>query len=141
MDKNPSYEDSVKPIGQLILHRTHAVDDTVRKNLYQSGFLPIFTFQVFDIKDSVYCFNKSDLIRKFSSCVSPDLGGDIIIFGNFIFLNTNICLACRTYDTGIDYCRPMINKLFMSVDRTKIGSLEQIVRQFPIKGQIMKLPF
>jgi hypothetical protein len=141
MDKNPSYEDSIKPVGQLIFQRTHAVDDSVRKQLYGNGFLPIYTFQVFNIKDSVYCFNKANLIRRFSSCASPDVGGDIIVFGDFIFLNANMCMVCRRYDNGLDYCRPLINKMFLSVDKTKANSLEQIVKQFPIKGQVMKLPF
>jgi hypothetical protein len=140
-DKNPSYNDSVKPVGQLVFQRTHALKDTISENLYKNGFLPNFTFQVFDIKDSVYCFKKSQLIKAVSSCTSPDVGGDIIIFGNYIFLNNSVCLHCKRYDNGVDYCRPIINKVFLSVDKRKAASLEQIVKQFPIKGQVIKLPF
>ncbi len=136
-NKNPSYEDSIKPVGQLIFQRTYSVKDTISESLYKSGFLPNFTFQVFDIKDSAYCFKKSRLIKTVSSCVSPDVGGDIIIFGNFIFLNINVCLHCKRYDTGVDYCRPIINKMFLSMDKRKATSLDQIVRQFPIKGQVI----
>jgi hypothetical protein len=140
-DKNTSWEDSIKPIGELTFQRTHAVKDTISESLYKRGFIPNFTFQVFNIKDSAYCFKKAQLIKNLSSCVSPDLGGDIIIFGSFIFLNVNICLQCKRYDNSVDYCRPIINKMFLSVDEAKATSLEQIVKQFPIKGQIMKLPF
>ena len=44
-DKNPNFEDSVKPVGQLIFQRTHAVKDTISENLYKTGFLPNFTFR------------------------------------------------------------------------------------------------
>ena len=141
MNKNPSYEDSIKPVGQLTFQRTHSVKDTIAESLYRSGFLPNFTFQIFDIKDSAYCLKKSELIKKISSCISPDVGGDIIILSNFIFLNINVCLHCKRYDNGVDYCRPIINKIFLRVDKTKANSLEQIVGQLPIKGQVIKLAF
>ncbi len=141
MDKNLSYVDSIKPVGQLIFQRTHEINDSISFRLYKRGFLPVYTFQIFDIKDSAYCFSKSRLVRTFSSCVSPDVGGDIIILGKFIFLNDNVCVGCKRYVDGLDYCRPLINKLFLGVDKTKANTPEEIVKQFPIKGQVMKLPF
>ena len=138
--KNSSHGDSIKSVGELTFQRTHAVKDTISENLYKSGFLPNFTFQVYNIKDSEYCLKKSQLIKTVSSCVSPDVGGDIIIFGKFIFLNLNVCLHCKRYDNGADYCRPIINKVFSIVDKSNANTLEQIVKQFVIQGQIMKSP-
>jgi len=139
--KSASHEDSAKKIGELTFQRTHEVVDSASERLYKSGFLPNITFQIYDIKDSAYCFKISKLIRNISSCVAPDVGGDIIVFGRFIFLNLNVCLHCKRYDDKVDYCRPVINKIFLSVDKTKTNSLEQIVNQFPIEGQTMKTPF
>ena len=131
LDKNLSYEDSVQPIGQLIF----------QKNQKTRGVPPNFTFQIFNIQDSSYCFKKSQLVRKLSSCIPPDIAGDIIILNKYIFLNTNICLKCKSYENGLDNCRPTINRIFSAVDKTKVTTLEDLVKQFPIKGQIMKLPF
>jgi hypothetical protein len=138
--QSPSQKDSVKSIGELTFQRKHPVGDTTSEKLYKSGFLPIYTFQIFDIRDSIYCFKKSHLIKAISSCIPPEVGGDIVIFGKFIFLNLNVCLHCRKYDNGIDYCRPIINKIFSSVDKAKADSLKQIVGQFPIKGQVIASP-
>ncbi len=131
LDKNLSYKDSIQPIGQLIFQK----DKTIK------GWTPNFTFQIFNIKDSSYCFKKSELVRTLSSCIPPNVAGDIIIFNQFIFLNTNVCLQCKNFDDGLDYCRPLINKVFSAVDKAKVTTLEELVKQFPIKGQIMKLPF
>ncbi len=131
LDKNLSYEDSVRPIGQLTIQRNKMIG---RRSLN-------FTFQVFAIKDSSYCFRKSQSVRTLSRCVPPEVAGDIIIYNQFVFLNTNICLQCKNPEDGLDYCRPIINKVFSAVDRTKASTLEEIVKQFPIKGRIMKVPF
>ena len=130
-DKNMSYEDPVKPIGQLIFQK----DQKTR------GIPPNFRFQIFNIQDSAYCFKKSQSVRTLSSCHPPDVAGDIIIVKKFIFLNTNICLKCKNYDNGLDNCRPTINRIFSAVDKSKVTTLEDLVKQFPIKGNIMKLPF
>ena len=140
-DKSPGYEDAVKPVGQLIFQRTHAAKDKIREELFNGGFVPNVIFQIFDIKDSAYCFKKSRTIRTVSSCNSPDVGGDIVILGKYIFFANSVCLQCKGFDNSLDYCRPVINKIFLSVDRKKAASLEQMVKQFPIKGQVMKLPF
>jgi hypothetical protein len=110
------------------------------EKLYKRGFLPNFTFEIFDIKDSAYCFKKSQLIKTVSSCTTPDVGGDIIIFDKYVFLNNSVCVHCKRYDSNFDYCRPIINKMFLSVEKRKGISLEQIVKQFPITGQVIKLP-
>src|SRR5450432_2141777 len=57
--KNSSHGDSVKSVGEITFQRIRAVKDTISESLYKSGFLPNFTFQVYDIKDSAYCLKKS----------------------------------------------------------------------------------
>ena len=139
--KESSRKDSIKSLGELTFQRDHAVKDSISESLYKTGFLPLITFQVYDIKDSAYCFKKSLLIKTVSSCMAPDAGGDIIVFGKFIFVNLKVCLPCKRFDNGVDYCRPIVNKMFSSVDMTKVDSLEQIIGQFPIQGQVIRSPF
>jgi hypothetical protein len=139
--KESSQKDSVKSLGELTFQRDHEVKDSISQSLYKSGFLPLITFQVYDINDSAYCYKKSLQIKMISSCMAPDAGGDIIIFGKYIFLNLQVCLHCKRFDNGVDYCRPMVNKIFSDVDKSKANSLEEIIGQFPIKGKIIRSPF
>ncbi len=67
-----------------------------------------------------------------SSCVPPDVGGDYFIIGKYIFLNDNVCLNCRKYDTGIDYCRPVINFVISKIDKNRVETLDEITGQFVI---------
>jgi hypothetical protein len=130
VDKNAGSTGPVKPIGELIFQRAKQVN----------GVTPNFTFQVYDIKDSAYCFKKSRQVRTASSCAPPNVAGDIIIINDFIFLNTNICLQCKIGEKGADFCRPLINKVFQFVDISQVQSLHDVVKQFPIHGQIVELP-
>jgi hypothetical protein len=128
-------------IAQLIFQRKEPVDDTLSLQVFNRKWLPNISFEVFGIADSTYCFGISEKIRLISSCVPPDLGGDIILIGNYVLLNRTSCVDCARYDTKQDYCRPVINKLLLDLDKSKIGTLEELVNQFPIKGEILKVPF
>jgi len=129
--------DSIKPIGMLIFWRTKAIDDSISKRIYNQLWTPYITFAIFSLADTNYCFQESTRIRKFSSCVPPQVGGDIIIVDKFIFLNGNVCLGCQRYDTKIDYCRPVINYVFLKIDRNKITTIESLTNQFVISaGQL-----
>lgn len=141
MIKDSDRKDSVKSLGELTFQRAHEVKDSISEKLYKTGFLPLITFQVYDIEDSAYCFKKSSRTRVISSCLPPEVGGDIIVFGKFIFLNLDVCIRCKRHDNGVDYCRPIVNKMFSGIAKTKANSLEQIVEQFPIQGQVIKSPF
>jgi len=131
----------VKVIGQLTFQRTHPVNDSTTQALNGTGFLPNISFQVYSLKDSAYCIRKSESIKMVSSCSMPDTGGDMIIFGDFIFLNRMTCVWCKRPDNRVDYCRPIIENIFKNLDKSAAHSLEQLVGQFPIKGQTLKLPF
>lgn len=130
-ESNLDYDDPITPIGRLVFQR---------KNMIKH-WTPNFTFHIFNIVDSAYCFQKSVSVRNASSCVPPNVAGDIIIIGKFILLNTNICLQCKNIDDRRDYCRPVINKILSAVDPTKTETLDDLVKQFPINGQNIKLLF
>ena len=129
--------DSIKPIGLLIFWRTRPIDDSISKNLYNQLWTPYITFDIFNLSDTNYCFEKSTRTRFFSSCVPPQVGGDIIKVDKFVFLNRNVCLSCQRYDTKVDYCRPVINYVFLKIDRNKITTIESLTNQFVISaGQL-----
>lgn len=129
--------DSVKPIGMLTFWRTKPIDDSISKSIYHQLWTPYITFAIFNLSDTNYCFKKSTRTRHFSSCVPPQVGGDIIIVDKFIFLNGNFCLSCQRYDTKIDYCRPVINYVFSKLDRSKITTIQSLANQFIITaGQL-----
>ncbi|GAB5527366.1 MAG: hypothetical protein Roseis2KO_52380 [Roseivirga sp.] len=61
-----------------------------------------------------------------SSCVAPDVGGDLIVLGDLILLNTHVCLSCIRYNTRTDYCRPLLNKVFSEIEDIKVTSIKEL---------------
>ena len=129
-------KDSVQPIANIIFFRSRPLQDSFSRRIYGKDWSPVMEFSIYKLSDSAFCSRRSNAVAFISSCVSPDVGGDIIIAGNFIFLNNDVCLHCRKYDTKIDYCRPVVNSLFGGLDKNKLSSIEEIVAQFPIKRKV-----
>jgi hypothetical protein len=126
------FQDSVKPIGYISFWRTKPISNEPK--LYDQAQVPSINFEIFDIKDSSFCYQSSRLTRFFSSCVAPDVGGDLFVIGKFIFLNRYVCVNCGSYGIpNIDYCRPVIKFIF-SRFTGDISTLADIVRQLPIKS-------
>lgn len=131
--------DSIKAKGQLIFWRTEPIDDGISKDIYGQLWTPYITFDIYSLSDSIYCLNKSLRTRIVSSCVAPDVGGDLIEIGNFLLLNHAVCLSCQRYDTKKDYCRPVLKVVFSKLDNNKIITIESLVEQFIIsKGELQK---
>lgn len=124
--------DSIKPMARVIFWRTKAIDDSISQNVYDHAWTPYIVFGVFGIGDTGLCYRQSAQIRYYSNCLPPEVGGDMIIVGKYVFLNFSSCLNCQRYDTGVDYCRPVLNYVFSHLDRTKITSLQSLVQQFSI---------
>ena len=127
--------DTLKPIGQIIFLRTKTINDGISKKLYGRDWNPNITFDIFNVADSLNCFKNSTRIRFFSSCVPPQVGGDIIIVGKFLFLNRSVCLSCQRYDSKIDYCRPVLNYIFSNIRKREVETVEELVQQFPILSE------
>jgi hypothetical protein len=127
------FQDSVKPIGFISFWRTKPIsNDPI---LYDQPQVPSINFEIFDIRDSSFCYQSSRLTKFFSSCVPPNVGGDVFVIGKFIFLNRSVCVSCGSYGTpNIDYCRPTINFIFSRFTENDISTLADIVRQLPIKS-------
>jgi hypothetical protein len=132
-------EDSIRPVGEIFFWRTNSIDDKISQQVYGHFWTARIEFDIFALKDSSYCYFRADRTRFYSSCVPPQVGGDIIKIGNFIFVSRGVCMSCHRYDTNVDYCRPVINYIFSKVDETKVNSLKDLVSQFIIKqGKIKK---
>lgn len=84
------------------------------------------TFFIYKITDSVYCRNKSKKIRLLSDYIPPNLGGDYIIIGELIFLNTDYC------NIEMNDIRPMLNKIFSIIDENKIATISSLKSQLEL---------
>ena len=125
--------DSLKPFAQLIFWRTKPIDDKISKKIYKQLWTPYFVFEIYNLADSSFCYDKSNHSRLLSSCVPPNVGGDILIIDKFIFINSYVCLSCERHDTKVDYCRPIINYVFSKVDPARVTTLKSLLDQFVIK--------
>jgi len=118
--------DSINPIGTVRFWRTVSIDDSISIKVYDKLWTPNISYSIYNVKDSIYCKKVSERVRFFSSCVPPDVGGDYIVLGEFILLNTSVCLQCGRYYTGLDYCRPILNSIIKQIDIEKIKSIDSI---------------
>jgi len=127
------YNESSIPIGKITFWRIKPLDDGISLKIYNQLWTPRISYEIFNLRDSAFCLKQSRQTRMLSSCVPPNVGGDIFIIGSFIFFNRDVCLDCTKYDNGQDYCRPIIRQIVDKVDKSKVESLDEIVGQFIIK--------
>jgi hypothetical protein len=129
-----SQEKSATPteLGKISFYRTRALDDSISVKIYHQKWSPGMSYSVFNLSDSTYCIKMANHTRVYSSCVPPDVGGDYFVLGKYIFVNLSVCLNCRKHDSGIDYCRPLVNYVISKVDKNKAATLDEIFSQFVI---------
>jgi hypothetical protein len=128
------FQDSVKPVGYIRFWRIKSIPNTPK--FYDQARGPAIDFEIFNLKDSAFCYERSRRTIIFSSCVPPNVGGDVFVIGKFIFLNRSVCVNCGSYGTPtIDYCRPIINLIFSRFTGNDISTLADIARQLPIKSE------
>ncbi len=128
-----NWKDSVRPMGLIEFWRTEPLDDSISKFIHGKWWTPRIRFEIYDIGDSTAVFKRSANTRFFSSSVPPDVGGDIIFAGDFIFLSKG-GISCRKYDTGEDFCRPVINEIFQRAKSLKKASLRVLINSLPLKA-------
>jgi len=132
--KTSNYPDTVHFRGTITFWRTKPVPDTNYEKIFNRPWAPSISFGIYDLADSVYCKQIGLRAKLISSCIPPYVGGDIIVAGNYIFMSEGVCLNCR-YSGDADYCHPVVNYVFSSVKTTSNSSLQDILKQFPIKRQ------
>lgn len=129
----PNYMDSVMPIGLLTFYRTKSVGSSLKADNDGRLSKPTISFEIYNLSEASFCEKKADYIRVISSCSSPNAGGDCFKFGNFTFLNRQVCLNCYQSSTNIDYCRATINYVFKKIPNPKVTDIKELVKQFAVK--------
>lgn len=122
-----------KSVGRITFWRAKPIDDSVHMALHQESWTPQISFSIFALSDSAFCSEQSRKFKMSSSCVGPDVGGDMHRVGNFILLNRDICLSCVAYVSKRDYCRPVIKKLLDNIDKPKVKTLSDLEAQVGVK--------
>jgi hypothetical protein len=120
--------DSISSLAQVKFFRIEPEKIKISKRKYEY-WKPSIYFQVYNLKDSTYCKKISNKTEKLSSCVTPNQGGDLIIIGNYIFLNNHSCISCSRFieeKQSKDYCRPIVNKILTEIDISDKSSLKEI---------------
>jgi|GEM_PF-2895503 len=125
--------DSARSIARIIFFRTAPIKDSIQDSIYWDDWIPFISFRVFYLKDSTHSFILSRLTHSRSSCMPPQQGGDLIIAGNLILVNTNVCTSCLQVDKFIDRCRPLINHIFSFISFENIWTIDDLVKQFIIR--------
>ena len=130
-------EDTIKPIGSIAFMRNVKMYDKKYFAANKKLWYPYLSFEIFYLRDSLFCSEESKLYRRISSCTAPDVGGDLLVIGDFILLNRYVCLHVRKWDDDIDYARPVINNILSNINQNKIHSLTDFITVLPIKGKFL----
>jgi len=129
----PARHDSATPLGFIRFWRIKPIaNDPI---LNEQAPPPGINFEIFDIRDSSFCYRSAHNAIFYSSCVPPNVGGDVFVIGKFIFLNRSACVHCGSAGAPhVDYCRPVINFIFKTLADSDISTLADIVRYLPIRS-------
>lgn len=122
-----------RSLGLITFWRTKPIHDSVHLALHQELWTPQISFSIYPLADSVYCDEQSRKFKMSSSCMGPDVGGDMHRVGSFIFLNRDICLSCAGYQTKRDYCRPVIKQVLGAMDMRKVKTLVDLETHLGVK--------
>ncbi len=123
--------DSIRAMGLVTFQRVKPPKEGI---ISETGkvFIPSMDFEIFHLTDSAFATRKSTFTKVISSCMPPNVGGDLFIVGKFIFVNRDVCVNCRQYPDTIDYCRPMIRKILAGANQDKALTLEEILASLPV---------
>jgi hypothetical protein len=127
--------DSIKPVGQIKFWRTKSIDDKKNLEIYGRPWTPSIDFDIYNITDLPFCVQAHININTASSCLSPNVGGDLFIIQNYVLINRWVCVNCIRYDNGIDYCRPTLNKILSELELTENSSLREFDKAIIMKIQ------
>lgn len=126
-----------KSIGRITFFRSKPVHERgARDQVYQSECFPSISYLIYDRSDSAACKNLLHSRNMMSSCWLPTVFGEMVQAGPYIFLNRDACASCVSPLSGIDFCRPIVNKILTNVNLFKTNTLEEFVQQFGIQGKI-----
>ena len=117
-----------RALGKITFWRTQPIFDQIQK----SEWTPNITFSIYPLTDKAQCTDLSLVAKANSTCEIPNIGGDILIIGKYILLNTSTCVECAD-KAKVDYCRNILKHLFEYIIDTNSGDLNYLFGQLPIK--------
>jgi len=127
--------DSLKsPIGRILFFRKKRLPGRV----YIAS--PYIRFNIYPITDSLMANRYSKRTMGWSSCGGPFRGGELLVVGNFIFVNPDVCTYCMTAKYE-DTCRPLIDYIFSKIVSQNPTSLDQLISHLPLKKGKSKIHF
>lgn len=118
--------DSIQPIGKVVFQSTKPIPDQKRESIYGRKWFPSITFEIHPLSNKAYCEKSSFQVQLHSSCLPPNMGGDVIVVQDYIFHNRNVCVDCVLTEGQIDYCRPVVQEVLSNLNLTGVKSLAEI---------------
>jgi len=125
--------DTIKPIGLIKFIRTESIKDKQREEIYLEDWFPSIYFEIYDITELEHCKKISKTIKMFSSCEKANVGGDLILVKNYVFVNRGHCLNCVQSENETDYCRPILDKIFSNLNLNGSRDLREINEKIGMK--------
>jgi hypothetical protein len=120
----------VLPIATITFRRSQAIPATEGTKAWYAAM----RFEIYTENDSAYCRNFSDSVYLSSSCMGPNIGGDRVRIGHFIFVNPDACVSCAGQN-GTDYCRGSILYFFKRITKLKSRDIDDLIQQLPIDAE------
>jgi hypothetical protein len=120
----------VLPIATITFRRSQPVPAADSEKAWH----PAMRFEIYTENDSAYCRSFSDSIYLGSSCMAPNIGGDRVRIGHFIFVNPDACVPCAGQNS-IDYCRGNILYFFKQIKREQSKDIYKLLEQLPIDAE------
>ena len=114
------------PVAKITFERSEAI--RVKKDRIK----PAMSFDIYRIEDSSFCLEKAKMIKLTSSCTTPNIGGDIIMVGHYIFLNSSVCVNCGL-TSGVDFCRSNIAALLSYLSKDRNDDVTLWIKNLPIE--------
>jgi hypothetical protein len=133
VDFEPEEPRPVKTIGRLVFWRTRPIYEVDSQSGREVECIPSMSFDVFSISDTDFCYRSAYQARVLSSAVPPVVGGDILVFDKYVFLSIGGYSKVSGSLTHRDYARPVVNYLFSKLDKSRVNSIQDLLKQFGIE--------
>ena len=119
------------PMGRLSFFREKPI-----VNFWDQIRQPYLRYNIYYVDDSLTANKESKYIKRISSCF-PLQGGEKLLVGNFIFVNSDVCSGDIDKNKN-EICRPLVNYVMGLVDKTKTNSIQELVDQLQLKKGVLR---
>jgi hypothetical protein len=120
----------VLPIAAITFRRSQPVPEASDAK----AWYPAMRFEIYAESDSAYCRSFSDSIYLSSYCMAPNIGGDRLRIGHFIFVNPDACVSCAGQNST-DYCRDSILYFFKHISKQQSKDIYTLIEKLPIDAE------